>query len=231
MPIRFTPTTHLIFAVDKDTGLLHKSHTVEERPDGTSVYSTKPVPFVAAHKDNWYEYPLVPDAIVIHFTAAGAASGSITWFKTGHDERMKHGVTGASSAHLVIDRDGSVTQMVPFNKVAYHAGDGKLAGKNPNFCAIGIELANRGPLAPESRGCVVFLGAHKHPLVRGTRWEDYDPRQLEAVFGIGRALCFTYGIQAARIVGHDDVAPKIKCDPGPAFPMDDFRNYCSKQGE
>ena len=51
-------------------------------------------------------------------------------------------------------------------------------------------------------------------------WMTYPVAQLEAAFGIAQAIVNAYGIK--EVVGHEDVAPKRKTDPGPAFPMTSF---------
>lgn len=56
---------------------------------------------------------ITPRFLVIHYTAGSSAAGTIAWFRDP---------ASRVSAHLVIARDGSVTQMVPFNRAAWHAG-------------------------------------------------------------------------------------------------------------
>ena len=79
-----------------------------------------------------------PLYLIIHFTAGTTADSAISWFKKSDSK---------ASAHLIIDRDGSIVQMVPFNRKAWHAGEsswGNLNGINQH--SIGVELVNAGKL-------------------------------------------------------------------------------------
>jgi AmpD protein len=98
------------------------------------------------------------------------------------------------SAHLLIDRDGAVTQFVALHERAWHAGQSSFAGRdNCNDFSIGIELE----------------GSDDIP------YTDAQYRQLAAVIA---ALRRRYPeIVPQRIVGHSDIAPGRKTDPGPAF--------------
>ncbi|KEA65364.1 N-acetylmuramoyl-L-alanine amidase AmpD [Marinobacterium lacunae] len=103
------------------------------------------------------------------------------------------------SAHLLIDREGRVTQFVPFDQRAWHAGRSCFEGREAcNDFSIGIEL-------------------------EGTDDTPYTDRQYEVLLGVSRALMRAYPeIQPDRICGHSDIAPGRKSDPGPAF---DWRRY------
>ncbi|MDO8341759.1 MAG: 1,6-anhydro-N-acetylmuramyl-L-alanine amidase AmpD [Cellvibrio sp.] len=105
------------------------------------------------------------------------------------------------SAHLFIERDGKVTQFVPFNARAWHAGSSSFAGASDcNNYSIGIELE----------------GADEIPF------SDAQYRALEKVT---RQLLLTYPkLTPERITGHSDVAPGRKTDPGPAFDWQRYRN-------
>lgn len=98
------------------------------------------------------------------------------------------------SAHIFINRMGKIIQFVPFAKRAWHAGDSSFEGrKGCNDFSIGIELE----------------GADDIP------YEVAQYRQLGTVL---KLLMQHYSlITPARIVGHADVAPARKTDPGPAF--------------
>ena len=164
-----------------------------------------------------------PEYIVIHYTAGGNAKGAVGWLCNPASK---------VSAHLVIGRDGSVTQLVPFDRVAWHAGISQWEGRTGlNAYSIGIELDNAGRLVRKEEGWMAAFGgtysssqvmqaAHKHGgAVYG--WHIYPEAQLEALLEVCLALYDTY--QMLDVVGHDDVAPKRKVDPGPAFPMESFR--------
>lgn len=168
-----------------------------------------------------------PKIAVVHFTAGGTARSSAEWFR--------HPQNGSSSAHVVIERDGTIIQCVSFEKVAWHAGKSSwhgLVGLNKH--SIGIELANWGALRSASGGWVTstgkaiaepFMGIHRNGNPDGSRrpigWEPYPGEQFDAAKNLVEALIAAYGID--EIVGHDDIAPVRKSDPGPAFDMARFR--------
>jgi len=98
------------------------------------------------------------------------------------------------SAHLVIAKDGKVYQLVPFNVVAWHAGVSAYEGRSGvNKFSIGIENVGFGDVWPAA--------------------------QVEANRAVIRALTAHYGIEF--LVGHEDVAPGRKSDPGPRYPWDE----------
>src|SRR5690242_19589368 len=86
------------------------------------------------------------DTIIIHYTAGGSAESSI---KSLTDPTVQ------ASAHLVVGRDGSITQLVPFNIVSWHAGPSQYGTRvGFNQYSIGIEIDNAGLL--EKRGDKYF---------------------------------------------------------------------------
>ena len=100
------------------------------------------------------------------------------------------------SAHLLIDRLGNVTQYVPFDMRAWHAGESSFNGRNCcNDYSIGIEL-------------------------EGCDDEIYCDAQYVALVKITELVCQRWQkIKKDRIVGHSDIAPGRKTDPGPFFDM------------
>lgn len=104
------------------------------------------------------------------------------------------------SAHCLIRRDGEVVQYVSFLERAWHAGKSQFDGReNCNDFAIGIEL-------------------------EGTDDGGYTEAQYEQLAAVTRAIQIAYpAISADRIVGHSDVAPGRKTDPGESFSWDRFR--------
>ncbi len=98
------------------------------------------------------------------------------------------------SSHLVVDRNGQVTQYVPFHRRAWHAGVSEYQGRvNCNDFSIGIEL-------------------------EGTESEPFADVQYTRLASILQALMARYpSISAGRIVGHSEVARGRKWDPGPQF--------------
>lgn len=98
------------------------------------------------------------------------------------------------SAHLLIDRQGQMTQFVPFDRRAWHAGRSCYRGRQAcNDFSIGIEL-------------------------EGTDDTPYTDAQYRTLTAVTRALLACYpALDVGRIVGHSDIAPGRKTDPGPAF--------------
>jgi len=98
------------------------------------------------------------------------------------------------SAHVLIKRDGSIIQFVPFDKRAWHAGESCYQGKERcNDFSIGIEL-------------------------EGTDTGPFENGQYETLVELVRALCEHYpSITVQRIAGHSDIAPGRKTDPGSGF--------------
>jgi AmpD protein len=104
------------------------------------------------------------------------------------------------SAHLLIERDGRVTQYVPFDCKAWHAGQSCFQGREScNDFSVGIELEGSDD----------------------TRFTD---AQYAALVAITRVLMEQYpAIRGDRIVGHSDIAPGRKTDPGPLFDWQRYR--------
>jgi AmpD protein len=98
------------------------------------------------------------------------------------------------SAHALVRRDGSVVQYVPFHRRAWHAGASQWRGRERcNDFSIGIEI-------------------------EGTDATSYAPAQYGALASIAAELCRAYpALSADAIVGHSDIAPGRKSDPGIAF--------------
>lgn len=165
--------------------------------------------------------------VVIHYTSGGTAAGAISHFKNPQ---------ARASAHIVIDHDGSITQMVPFNRIAWHAGLSRWQGLTGlNAYSIGIEITNWGLLQRTGSGWRNRVGGHmdtsrvieaRHMNFQPNTlngWEIYDPEQIEAAYAVTAAIINHYGLSAANVIGHDDISPGRKQDPGPAFQMDRFR--------
>jgi AmpD protein len=98
------------------------------------------------------------------------------------------------SSHLLVARDGSLTQFVKFTDRAWHAGQSSYNGRSAcNDFSIGVEL-------------------------EGVDTLDYEAAQYGALADIVAALCEAYPrLSAERVVGHSDISPGRKTDPGPAF--------------
>jgi AmpD protein len=100
----------------------------------------------------------------------------------------------AVSAHVLIARDGTLTQYVPFTRRAWHAGRSNYCGREGcNDFSVGIEL-------------------------EGTDDLPYAAPQYLALAGLIATLRRTYAsLRDAAVVGHSDIAPGRKTDPGPSF--------------
>ncbi len=101
------------------------------------------------------------------------------------------------SAHYVLAEDGTVYRLVPEDRVAWHAGQSWWRGRERlNETSIGIEIVN--------------LHGDRH---------DYPPRQIAALIELcGAILARHPGIEPRNVVGHSDIAPRRKIDPGLRFP-------------
>ena len=161
--------------------------------------------------------------LIIHFTSGASAKSSIDFWKTP--------AAKGASAHVIIDRDGTIYQCRPFNKTCGHAGkskwhDSKREYEGLNGCSIGVELANAGDdeaLAKRWSKLPLVSAKHKNggPV---QKWEAYPKAQLDACEAVSKALVARYKLD--DVVGHDDIARERKNDPGPAFPMSDLRVAC-----
>ncbi|EIJ42076.1 negative regulator of beta-lactamase expression [Beggiatoa alba B18LD] len=168
---------------------------------------------------------LKPEFLVMHYTAGRNFDQSVSWLVNP---------AAKASAHLVIGRDGSVVQLVPFNKVAWHAGSSSWQGYTGlNNYSIGIELDNVGIVNPSPTGDFrswfgdavpveqVIQAQHKNETI-SRYWQLYTPEQLFVALEAAGTIIQQYGLK--DILGHDDIAPGRKSDPGPAFPMMTFRS-------
>jgi N-acetylmuramoyl-L-alanine amidase len=127
---------------------------------------------------------ITPRVIVVHYTGDNSLAGALSWLCS-----RKSGV----SAHLVIAKDGTVYQLLPFNVRGWHAGASSYDGQSGvNSFSIGIENVGLGDVWPEA--------------------------QVEANRAIIEVLYAAYGLE--DVVGHEDVAPGRKADPGPRYPWD-----------
>jgi N-acetyl-anhydromuramoyl-L-alanine amidase len=98
------------------------------------------------------------------------------------------------SSHLLVARDGALTQFVKFTDRAWHAGESRYDGRTAcNDFSIGVEL-------------------------EGVDTIPYEAAQYDALAEVVAALCDAYPrLSTDRLVGHSDISPGRKTDPGPAF--------------
>ncbi len=126
--------------------------------------------------------------LVLHFTSSDFPSSLDTLTQ------------GEVSAHyLVRDAPPTVYRLVDESRRAWHAGQSAWLGyTNLNEGSIGIEIVNRG----------TELGD----------WQPYPAAQVDVVIALVKDIVRRHRIRPERIVGHSDIAPQRKADPGPRFP-------------
>lgn len=173
----------------------------------------------------------LPDTLIIHFTGGSSAESSVSWLCNPQAK---------ASAHVVIGRDGAITQLVPFDTVAWHAGESSYGGRSGfNRYAIGIELDNPGRLARTESGGYVAPFGRSYPAEQvisavhrnektASFWLTYPEPQITVAFDLCAALCNVYAIH--QILGHEEISPGRKIDPGPAFPLDRLRQLLIVRG-
>jgi N-acetylmuramoyl-L-alanine amidase len=130
--------------------------------------------------------------LVIHFTSGDFPSA------------LKILTGGAVSSHyLVNDNPPTIYRLVEEDRRAYHAGVSSWKGQTQlNAASIGIEIVNRGyELGPTDND-----------------FQPYPEPQVQAVLALVRDIVKRHQIRPDRVVGHSDIAPQRKPDPGPRFP-------------
>ena len=151
--------------------------------------------------------------IVVHFTSVDFAESL----------RLLSEREGRVSSHYLVPQpdDASyprnrlrVFRLVDEGRSAWHAGRSYWAGATAlNASSIGIEIVNRSACEP------VRLGAEPPPPRERCRFEEYDGDQIALVIELLTDILDRYpGIRPANIVGHSDIAPDRRMDPGPTFP-------------
>lgn len=178
-----------------------------------------------SHKSPNKSGKITPRIIVLHYTASGGADGS-------GDASYLSRAKARASAQVVVGRKGGVWQLMGLNEKAWHAGSSKWKGvKNVNNFSIGIEIDNWGWLDSKGRAWsgTQVPAEFQFKATRGGKhnWELYRPEQLASVEKVIAAICAEYDID--EIVGHEDVSPGRKQDPGPAldqFMIDMNAKYC-----
>jgi N-acetylmuramoyl-L-alanine amidase len=169
---------------------------------------------------------LKPRYLVMHYTAGRSAESAVESLCTQKP-------SGNASAHIVLGRDGSIVQLVPFNVVAWHAGVSQWNGLvGLNNASIGIEMDNAGmfkkvgsqyqawfgKVYPDSE---VLLAEHKYG--GGVQpWHTYTEVQIERALELAELLVAHYHLE--DVLGHEDIARGRKSDPGPAFPLSSIQS-------
>jgi N-acetylmuramoyl-L-alanine amidase len=186
-------------------------------------WNGKPVDFEPS--PNFYNMDMKPELVVLHYTAGGFQA-SKEWLKNP---------SARVSAHIIVGPDGRIVQLVPFNRPAWHAGKSLWNGRdNVNTWSIGIEITNLGKLRLDDDGLLKTWDNRTVPVSRAAKmthrledqpawWDAYTEMELAVTEELCKTICSHYEIK--EIVGHDDIAPERKRDPGPAFPMDRVRRF------
>jgi N-acetylmuramoyl-L-alanine amidase len=129
--------------------------------------------------------------IVLHYTGMQDGPSAIDW--------LAHPQSGVS-AHYVVSEDGMVTRMVPEESRAWHAGRSYWRGlTDVNSASVGIEIVNPG---------------HEFG------YRPFPNEQVDAVIRLVHAIKDRHQITRGNIVGHSDIAPTRKQDPGELFPWE-----------
>lgn len=184
---------------------------------------------------------MTPTGAIMHYTAGWTAQSAVATLTNP---------AAKVSAHLVIDRDGTITQLVPFNRVAWHAGPSAYDGRSGcNNFTIGFEHVNPGYFrigpngeamtydgkraltAKELAGYDLSVRAPDKRIGGGNFiWPGYTSLQIEASLEAFDACVKAYGL--GFVTGHEDIdTRKWKTDPGDAFPMGRFKNALHGPGE
>jgi N-acetylmuramoyl-L-alanine amidase len=134
--------------------------------------------------------------VIIHYTGMQSEIESI--------KRLKN-IKSKVSCHYLINRKGQITQMVNDNQVAWHAGKSKWKNfKNLNENSIGIELVNKG---------------HEFG------YQNFSSIQITNLINLCKDLKKKYLIKKENFLGHSDIAPLRKLDPGEKFPWKRLSKY------
>ncbi len=145
---------------------------------------------------NFNDRNLPVSMVVLHYTEMANAADAIS--------RLCDPESGVS-AHYLISETGEVTQMVAEENRAWHAGVSYWRGhKDVNSASIGIELDHPGH----------HLG-----------YREFADAQIDALVPLLHRIVKTHDIPRANIIGHSDVAPARKADPGELFPWDRLAQY------
>ena len=145
---------------------------------------------------NWDERKLPIEMVVLHYTEMKPVETALDRL-TDPEAKV--------SAHYLITEEGEVIRLVEERKRAWHAGQSYWRGhRDVNSASIGIELDNPG-----------------HAL----GYSAFPEPQIEALVPLLHRIVKQYDIPRANVVGHSDVAPMRKIDPGELFPWDRLAEY------
>lgn len=183
------------------------------------------LPFKAAHFTGGQ---ITPTIVVLHDTAGRLTPGNSADYLASKN-------TGSASVHFVVERDGKVSQLVPTNRRANHAGASSFNGrKDCNDFSIGIEIVNPGLMTRVSESQArawwgeVFafglLGIQEVETRQHGRglWAAYPEAQLKSVIDL--LTCLFRDVRTLTdITTHWYISPGRKVDTNPLFPLDQVR--------
>lgn len=130
--------------------------------------------------------------IVLHYTSTDLAR-SLQLLTEGE----------VSSHYLIGDSPATIYRLVDEDRRAWHAGVSQWQGRTwLNGTSIGIELVNQG----------FYQGPN------GRYWQPYAPAQIDALIPLLKDIVQRHQLPLGSIIGHSDIAPQRKVDPGPLFP-------------
>ncbi|HMO68865.1 MAG TPA: N-acetylmuramoyl-L-alanine amidase [Novosphingobium sp.] len=145
---------------------------------------------------NWNERKLPVSMVVLHYTGMRTAEEALA--------RMRDPAAEVS-AHYMIDEDGFVTRLVDEDKRAWHAGRSYWRGiTDVNSASIGIELVNPG---------------HEFG------YRPFAEAQIESLVPLLASIVERHDVPRANVVGHSDIAPARKQDPGELFDWERLAEY------
>lgn len=145
-----------------------------------------------APSPNFDDRTLPVSLLILHYTGMETGQAAL--------ERMRD-ANAKVSAHYMVEEDGRIFQLVEENKRAWHAGVSEWQGEtNINSNSIGIEIVN---------------GGHDHPNADGSL-PDFPDVQINAVIALSKDIMKRHG--KLTVLGHSDIAPARKIDPGENFP-------------
>lgn len=169
---------------------------------------------------------ITPEVVVMHDTAGRLEQGNSARYLAE---------TAKASVHFVVERDGTVTQLVPTNRRAGHAGQSTFQGRaDVNGFSVGIEIVNPGKMTQVAWGVALAwygqeFGFGDYKLAEITTpehgkgiWMPYPEAQIAAVRELTEALFD--GIPSLRdITTHWFISPGRKIDTNPLFPLESLR--------
>ncbi|SNS39588.1 N-acetylmuramoyl-L-alanine amidase [Sphingomonas laterariae] len=147
--------------------------------------------YIECPSPNHDERALPVSMLVLHYTGMVDAASAIDWLANPEAK---------VSAHYVVTEDGQVVRMVDEARRAWHAGRSHWRGvTDVNSASIGIEIVNPG---------------HEHG------YRPFPAEQMAALLPLVADIVKRHGIARANVVGHSDIAPARKIDPGELFDWD-----------